>query len=196
MDDDIVLIDTFVNFRNGLKSLQSAFPQLQIRVINGSSSSLVQKLSDGQVDVAICTKPANPIPGLDWHSIAVEPFAVVAPAEAKGDSWQDLLRDNSFIWFNRKTWAGQGIEEELASLNIDVESAMEIDSLDAISNLVSEGLGVSIVPICKGRGPFSDRLRTLAFGDPPFTREVGAFTNSDGRADLVIDAFIEALQSS
>ncbi|NOD35813.1 LysR family transcriptional regulator [Ruegeria sp. HKCCA6837] len=180
----------------GLKALQTTYPALQVEVKNGSSSALAQKLTDGHVDVAICTKPVNPIPGLDWHSIAIEPFVVVAPAHAKGDKWQDLLRTQPFIWFNRKTWAGQSIEEELRAQNIDVKSAMEIDSLDAISNLVSEGLGVSIVPLCKGRRPFSNRLRTLPFGDPPFSREIGAFTNSDGRADLVIDTFIGALQSS
>lgn len=180
----------------GLKSIQSSYPALQVDVKNGSSSDLVHRLSDGRLDIAICTKPENPIPGLDWHSIAVEPFVMVAPAHAEGESWQDLLRLHPFIWFNRKTWAGQSIEEELSVQGIDVKSAMEIDSLDAISNLVSEGLGVSIVPICKGRQPFSSRLRTLPFGDPPFSREIGAFTNSDGRADIVIDTFIEALQSS
>lgn len=180
----------------GLKQLQATYPALQIRVKNGSSSALVAALADGNVDVAICTKPVNPFPGLDWHRIATEPFVVVAPAHTQGDQWQDLLQDHPFIWFNRKTWAGQGIEEELSAKGIDVTSAMEVDSLEAISNLVGEGLGVSIVPVCKGRRPFSDRLRTLPFGTPPFHREIGAFTNSGGRTDLVIDTFIEALQSS
>lgn len=180
----------------GLKSLQAAYPALKVEVKNGSSSALAQRLTEGHVDVAVCTKSTNPIPGLDWHSIATEPFVVIAPVYAEGETWPELLRDHPFIWFNRKTWAGQSIEQNLRDQGVDVKSAMEIDSLDAISNLVSEGLGVSIVPICKGRRPFSKRLRTLPFGDPPFSREIGAFTNSDGRADVVIDTFVEALQSS
>ncbi|WP_299948690.1 LysR family transcriptional regulator [uncultured Ruegeria sp.] len=180
----------------GLKSIQATYPALQVAVKNGSSAALAQRLAEGHLDVAICTKPENQIPGLEWHSIAFEPFVIVAPAHAEGENWQDLLRQHPFIWFNRKTWAGQSIEEELSVQGIEVKSAMEIDSLDAISNLVSEGLGISIVPICKGRRPFSTRLRTVPFGDPPFSREVGAFTNSDGRADIVIDTFVAALQSS
>lgn len=180
----------------GLKQLQATYPDLQVEVKNGSSSALAANLADGIVDVAICTKPENPIPGLDWHSIAIEPFVVIAPVHAQGEKWQDLIKNNPFIWFNRKTWAGQSIEEELRGQNIEVRSAMEIDSLDAISNLVSEGLGVSIVPICKGRRPFFARLRTLPFGEPQFSREIGAFTGSDGRSDLVVDTFISALQSS
>jgi len=180
----------------GLKSIQAVYPTLQVDVTNGSSAALAHRVAEGHLDVAICTKPENPIPGLEWHSIAIEPFVIVAPAHAEGDTWQDLLRQHPFIWFNRKTWAGQSIEEELRVQRIDVKSAMEIDSLDAISNLVSEGLGVAIVPICKGRRPFSKRLRMLPFGDPPFSREIGAFTNSDGRADIVIDTFITALKTS
>ncbi|NOD77567.1 LysR family transcriptional regulator [Ruegeria sp. HKCCD4332] len=178
----------------GLKLLQSTYPRLKIEVKNGSSSALADSLADGKVDVVICTKPVNPIPSLDWHSIASEPFVVVAPAHAKGETWQDLLQDHPFIWFNRKTWAGHSIEEELRAQGVEVKRAMEVDSLDAISNLVGEGLGVSIVPVCKGRRPFSNRLRTLPFGDPVFHREIGALTNSDGRSDFVIDTFIEALQ--
>lgn len=180
----------------GLKQLKATYPALKIEVKSGISGTLAAGLADGDVDVAICTRPLNPIPGLDWITIAREPFVVVAPVHAKGETWQDLLRDNPFIWFNRKTWAGQSIEDDLRARRIDVKSMMEVDSLDAITNLVSEGLGVSIVPVCKGRRPFSNRLRTLPFGDPVFTREIGAFTSSGGRSDLVIDSFIEALQSS
>lgn len=179
-----------------LKRLQAKYSSLRIELKNGSSSELAASLAKGDLDIAISTKPLNPIPGLVWHSIATEPFVVVAPVHAQGETWHDLLQSHPFIWFNRKTWAGQSIEEELKAKKINVLGAMEIDSLEAISNLVGEGLGVSIVPLCKGRRPFSKRIRHLPFGDPPFCREIGAFTNSDGRADLVIDSCIEALQSS
>ena len=179
-----------------IKLLQVQYPALEITLRNGSSSALAEKLAEGDLDVAICTKPLNPIPGLDWHAIATEPFVVIAPAHAEGGDWRDLLQDHPFIWFNRKTWAGHSIEEELRAKKVNVRGAMEIDSLEAISNLVSEGLGVAIVPICKGRRRFSNRIRQLPFGDPQFSREIGAFTITDGRRDLVIDACIDALQFS
>lgn len=179
-----------------LKLLQAGFPSLNIELKNGSSSGLVERLAQGDLDVAVCTKPLNPIPGLEWNPIAAEPFVVIAPVHSTGSNCRDLLQNHPFIWFNRKTWAGQRIEDELKAKKINVNGAMEIDSLDSISNLVSEGLGVAIVPICKGRRPFSPRIQQLPFGEPQFSREVGAFTMADGRVDLVIDAYIEALQSS
>ncbi len=178
-----------------LKRLQTQFPELQIDVCSGGSATLTADLADGGLDIAVCTRPVNPVPGLDWHPVATEPFAVVAPVDAEGDSYQALLRNHPFIWFNRKSWAGRKIEEQLTRQNIVVNATMEIDSLEAISNLVGEGLGVSIVPVCKGQRLFSEQVRTVPFGSPVFSREVGAFTNTDGRSDLVIDAFVEALQT-
>ncbi len=179
-----------------LKRLQLQFPDLAVDVRNGGSAGLADALSNGDLDVAICTKPINPVPGLEWHHVATEPFVVIAPAHVQGGDFQELLQNHPFIWFNRKTWAGQGIEDELARLKISVSAFMEIDSLEAITNLVSEGLGVSIVPICKCKRPFSQRIRSISFGNPPYSREIGAFTNTAGRADLVIDAFLGALQQN
>lgn len=177
----------------GLKHVQATYPGMRLDVRSGGSAALARDLAEGLLDVAICTRPLTPIPGLDWHVIAEEPFAVVAPAEAEGAGWDEVLRRYPFIWFNRKTWAGRSIETMLHNQGIEVKATMEIDSLEAITNLVGAGLGVSIVPVSKGRQPFSSRLRRLPFGDPVFTREVGALTLSGGRADLVIDTCISAL---
>lgn len=178
-----------------LKNLKECYPSLEVVVSSGSSSDLTMMLVDGRLDVVVCTKPVNPIPGLSWHPIATEDFAVIAPVYAKGDTYRELLLSYPFIWFNRKTWAGHSIEEALKAQKIAVKATMEIDSLEAISSLVSEGLGVSIVPICKGKSAFSECIRSVSFGDPVFRREVGAFTNRDGRADLVIDTFVGSMQS-
>ena len=180
-----------------LSALRDRHPALRIEVKSGSSAALSERLQAGELDVAVCTWPEkDPATELDWRHVATEPFVVVAPARAEGRTDAELLARHPFIWFNRKTWAGHSIEDELKAKKINVKSAMEIDSLEAISNLVSEGLGVSIVPLCKGRRAFSKRIRHLPFGDPPFRREIGAFTNSDGCTDLVIGSCIEALIAS
>ncbi|MEM7524363.1 MAG: LysR substrate-binding domain-containing protein [Pseudomonadota bacterium] len=178
-----------------LATLRAHHPELRIEIRNDSSAGLAARLQRGELDIAICTRPDPSPPGLIWSHVVEEPFAVIAPADAKGDTDADLLTSHPFIWFNRKTWAGRGIEAELSRRRIDVISDMEIDSLEAISCMVAAGLGVAIVPVCSGARPFPDDLRSIPFGDPPYVREVGALVAPNGAPEELIDAFLEALRA-
>lgn len=178
-----------------LGELRVLHPDLRIVVRSGGSAEMVAQLLKGRLDVVICTKPARPVQGLDWHLIAKEPFVVIAPTDKAHSNDVTLLTSMPFIWFNRKTWAGAGIENQLATRKIKVTATMEIDSLDAIASMVREGLGVSIVPVCKGTLAEWDGLRAVPFGDPPYVREVGALVPSDSVPDALIRVFLGVLQA-
>ncbi|MEM9637067.1 MAG: LysR substrate-binding domain-containing protein [Pseudomonadota bacterium] len=175
-----------------LAELRTQHPDLAIDVHSGSSDRLAEQLGQGALDIAICTKPPSPIQGLTWHHIAHEPLVVIAPKEAAGDE-RTLLSSLPFIWFNRKTWAGGAIETQLKNRSLDVHATMEIDSLDAIESMVREGLGVSIVPVCRGTRGIWPGLRSVPFGDPPFSRDVGALLSTEGPTNPLISAFLRAL---
>lgn len=177
---------------NALAELKAIHPALAFDVRSGSSDSLAKQLAEGALDVVVCTRPPRPVPGLNWHHIAHEPLAVVAPKDAVGDA-HELLTTQPFIWFNRKTWAGSRIEAQLKAQSIDVSAGMEIDSLDAIKSMVREGLGVAIVPICRGSSGIWPGLRSVPFGDPPYSREVGALLVDDSASDPMIQTFLRAL---
>ncbi|WP_299965131.1 LysR family transcriptional regulator [uncultured Roseobacter sp.] len=175
-----------------LAELRAQHADLSIDVHSDSSDRLAAQLGEGALDVAVCTRPPSPIAGLDWHVIAQEPLMVLAPVDAGGDV-RALLTGHPFIWFNRQTWAGGAIESHLAERGITVAATMEIDSLDAIQSLVRAGLGVSIVPLCRGGSGRWPGLRAVPFGDPPVTREVGALVPADARASTLIKTFLGAL---
>lgn len=175
-----------------LTELKALHPELSFDVRSGSSDSLAEQLMQGSLDVVICTKPPHPMPGLEWHHIADEPLAVIAPKETKGDA-KTLLTCEPFIWFNRKTWAGGDIEAQLKSRGITVNATMEIDSLDAIQVMVREGLGVAIVPVCHGHSGVWPGLRSVPFGDPPHKRDIGALIMNGAASDPLIQTFLKAL---
>ncbi|MBW4706273.1 LysR family transcriptional regulator [Roseobacter sp. YSTF-M11] len=175
-----------------LAELKTLHPDLSFDVHSGSSDSLAEQLAQGDLDIVICTKPPQPINGLEWHLIAHEPMVVIAPKEAEGND-ETLLTTQPFIWFNRKTWAGSGIEAELKARDIRVQATMEIDSLDAIAAMVREGLGVSIVPHCRGAPGVWPGLRSVSFGAPPFVRDVGALVAAGGLSDPLIATFLAAV---
>lgn len=178
-----------------LAVLRRAHPELRIEILTDTSARLAARLQRGELDIAICTRPDPSPPGLEWRRVATEPFVVIAPAAAEGETDDKLLTRNPFIWFNRKTWAGRGIETELRRREISVNSDMEIDSLEAIASMVSAGLGVSIIPVCKGARPFPADLRTVPFGDPPYMREVGALVAMGAAPESLTETFLDALRA-
>lgn len=178
-----------------LGELRVLHPDLRIDVRSGSSERMAEHLLKGQLDVVVCTKPAQPVPGLEWHLIAHEPFVVIAPLDSAQSTDEALLTTMPFIWFNRKTWAGAGIQNQLSARKIKVNATMEIDSLDAIASMVREGLGVSIVPVCNGTRPEWVGLKAVPFGDPAYTREVGVLVPSGAAPDALTKAFFGVLKA-
>lgn len=178
-----------------LARLRDRHPELRIEIRSGGSAALAARLNQGELDIAICTRPDPSPPGLEWRHVATEPYVVIAPAHAEGRTDEEVLTALPFIWFNRKTWAGRGIEAAMRRRGIEVASDIEVDSLEAIASLVGAGLGVSIVPLCRGARPFPRGLRALPFGDPPYRREVGALVAPDGAPAALIETFLEALRA-
>ncbi len=176
-----------------LAALRARHPELRIELRSGGSAELAERLGRGELDLAVVTKPDRSPPGLEWRDIAKEPLAVIAPAGAAGETDAELLTRHPFIWFNRKTWAGSGIEAELARRGLSVESDIEVDSLEAIASLVSAGLGVSIVPVSKGARPFPPGLRAVPFGG--YAREIGALVAPGAAPEPLVETLLAALRS-
>jgi len=154
-----------------LARLRALHPKLTIRVRTGPSSELAQAVRGAEIDVAVVTRPDIAPEGLVLHEIAREPLVVIAPADASETTDTGLIAAHPFIWFSRKTWAGQHIERLLHARGLRPSEAIEVDSLEAIESLVAHGLGVSVVPERPG-APLPETLRRLPFGDPQAGRHL------------------------
>ncbi|MDH3669116.1 MAG: LysR family transcriptional regulator [Paracoccaceae bacterium] len=152
-----------------LARLRDAHPKLMIQVRTGLSSELAQAVRGGELDAAVVTQPEMPPEGLALHHIADEPLVVIAPPGTQGTDDTALIAAHPFIWFNRKTWAGQHIERLLAARGLRPGKAMEVDSLEAIEAMVAHGLGVSVVPLRPGAALPADLVQ-LPFGVPQARR--------------------------
>lgn len=152
-----------------LARLRDAHPRLMIQVRTGLSSELAQAVRGAELDAAVVTHPELPPEGLALHHIANEPLVVIAPPGAEGGDDAALIAAHPFIWFNRKTWAGQHIERLLAARGLRPGAAMEVDSLEAIEAMVAHGLGVSVVPLRPGANLPGNMIQ-MPFGAPQQVR--------------------------
>jgi len=156
-----------------LNALRRQFPELQVSVKSGLSGELATAVMRRELDYALLTAPIIEIPELDITAIASEPFYVIGPAiQADVESDEELLRSMPYIAFNKRTWVGQHIAAKLQQRGIHVTEMIEIDSLEAIENLVADGFGVSIVPRRLHAILDSEKLVQVPFGNPIDTRQL------------------------
>ena len=155
-----------------LESMRESFPQLQVSVKSGLSSELASAVIARELDYALVTTPQVEMPELEITPIATEPFYVIGPVGTGLSSAAELLRSLPYIAFNKRTWVGQHIAARLQQRGIHIDASIEIDSLEAIENLVARGFGVSIVPLRLHAAAMSEDLVRFPFGDPVDTRQL------------------------
>lgn len=178
---------------SALASLKIEHPHLQIRVTSGLSIEMVTRLTGGEFDVVAVTEPSHIPGGTEWQPFAKEPLVVIAPPGSEGETDQEVLESMPFIRFSRKAWAGQIIESHLSERNIKLKTEMEIDSLEAISRMVANGLGASVVPHRCGGPPMDSGIRVIPFGTPQKFRTMGLLRRNSAHKSHLIDALHQAL---
>ena len=176
-----------------LKCLRKTQPQLRIKLTTRLSHELDEMLKKGTLDAALTVQPEMLAPQLQWKSYCEEPLAVIVPEDAELSDDETLLRTHPYIRFERYAWVGKLIDAELSRRNIDVTTAMDVDTLDGVFGLVANGLGVSIVPWRNIARPFPSNLKHVGFGSPPLSRELGILQRIDNPRAHLVDELFQAL---
>lgn len=126
--------------------LKLAYPRLNVNVVPGLTTTLVQQIERGALDLAIVSKPPFIPQNLTWLDVAEEPMEVLVSTQADSDDPIHLLRTRPFIRFSRSAVVGAMIEQWLQDHGIAVRESMELENLETISSMVLFNLGVSIAP--------------------------------------------------
>jgi len=177
-----------------LAALRAAHPRLRLRIRAGLSADLALMVRSGELDAALTTAPEAAIPGLRAREAAREPLEAIAPAAAQGGDARALLQGRPFIWFSRRTWAGQMIERRIEEMGLSVDAAMEVDSLEAVEALVRHGLGVSVAPRRAGVGRAG--IAAAPLGDPPLWRALALLERPRNPRARLADALLAAVRAA
>lgn len=176
-----------------LSALRERYPELQVRVRSGLSGELSAAVLRRELDYALLTMPEAEISGLEVTPIAREPLYVIGPAGLAAIATDvELIRAMPYIAFNRRTWVGQHIAARLQARGIHVTESIEIDSLEAIENLVAEGFGVSIVPRRLHAPVERNRLVQIPFDNPVDTRQL-VLVRPAGEIDSRLDEAVRQI---
>ena len=127
--------------------LKAQFPLASIRLTEGLSGALYEKVLLGQIDFALVLSPASS-PHLSIEPLATEQLHLIGPASC--NSQEDIeLKDIvnlPLILPHSNQWTRPAVETAAAKLGLRLRIDLEIDSTASTTEIVSSGGGYSIMP--------------------------------------------------
>ncbi|WP_054021412.1 LysR family transcriptional regulator [Piscinibacter sakaiensis] len=165
-------------FADALWAVKGANPRLDVKLFAGLSSDFAPRVARGELDAAIVTQPPYALPSnLVWSPMYAEPMVLIVPRVPRFDASGGalaLLSAAPFIRFDRATWTGRLVDEVLSACRVRVHEGMELNSVEAMVEIVRQGFGVSVVPRLANVDWGRDRaLRVLRLPGVDVQRHVG-----------------------
>ena len=165
-------------FADALWRLKREHQHLEVKLFAGLSSDFAYRVEHGELDAAIVTESPRPLAAsLVWTPLYSEPMVLIVPRRPHFPLPRqplEILREAPFIRFDRQTWTGYLIRKVLSQCKAKVRDELELNSIEAIAELVRQGFGISIVPQLANVQWNRDRaLRVIALPGVDVQRHVG-----------------------
>lgn len=137
------------------RRFQAKFERVQLHVSHETSAFILAAVESGELDAGVVAAPPQLSRGLQVTHRFNDDFVVIVPPKGKltlptrSISPADMLRmlaDQRWLMISEQTSTGKRLQAWLERNGVKLEVAMHADSFDFIVNLVSLGLGASIVP--------------------------------------------------
>ncbi|MCD6051228.1 MAG: transcriptional regulator, LysR family [Verrucomicrobia bacterium] len=181
-------------------AFQRKFPKVQLHVTQQSSNEIIVALEARTLDAGLLCPPRRLPRGLEITHRFDDQFTLIVPPNlslARADKRitvreaKKLLKEQRWLLLDPNGNTGRLLTLWLDKQNWAIEPAMELDSFDTIVNLVSLGLGVSLVP--HRVLPLYEKRRAVqrVLIKPTFQREVAVVVRKGLPRAEPLQAFVE-----
>jgi LysR family hydrogen peroxide-inducible transcriptional activator len=155
-----------------------ALPKLQLMLHEFQTAPLVERVVQGDLDVAILALPAD-TQGLVTRSLFAEAFVVAMPEKHRLTARKrlkvgDLAGEKLLLLEEGHCLRDQALEVcERAGTE---EQSFRATSLETLRQMVAAGLGITLLPRLASEGPFASArgLTVRPFSPPVPSRDIGA----------------------
>lgn len=126
-----------------------AYPAIRIELDEAFSDAIVQGVAEGRTEIGIYAATA---PSWGLHVAICDTHRLVAitprshPIASRKRVWFDELLQHDFVGLTRGTALQNQLDAEAAKRQKPLRLRVQVRSYDAVAKIVSEGLGVSLVP--------------------------------------------------
>jgi len=181
---------------SALQRLRGSVPDVEVFLLPGTSNSLYQHLIEGTIDAAVLVRPPFTIPKtFEWRLLRSERLVLLCPAGWSNVDAHSLLRTRPFLRYDRNNWGGRIADHYLRTSAITPREWLELVSLEAIAVMVSNGLGVALVPDWPRPWPDPGDLVRMDLPLPAKPREIGMLWPRSSPARRLVSVLLEALDA-
>ncbi|MBY4898219.1 LysR substrate-binding domain-containing protein [Cupriavidus sp. AU9028] len=185
-----VALGAVVSVMGGLShvvaGMKRTYPALDVRLVGAKSIDLAAQVEAGQLDAALLVEGPGRLPGtLRWSVLYQEPLVAIVAAGSDGADAADArtaLARQPFLRFDRAQRTGMLVERALRRAHLPVREFLELNSIEALVELVRQRVGVTVVPqLNRARWHEEEGLRVLPLdtGGRPLMRTVGMLERRD-----------------
>lgn len=177
-----------------LRALTQRAPQARPVIVPGTSRGLFQALQGGDLDAAIVVMPPFALPKtIHCALLRREPLVFISDAKNR-TSVASLLRRRPYIRYDPDAWGGRYAAKYLADSALEPTVMCDLDALEAIALLVSDGVGVSLVPRWAGIERFAGDCRVTQIPGGAYEREIVLLASAEPDRPNLLSILAEALQ--
>ncbi len=175
------------------REIHKALPRLELQLYEYQTSTMLEKLNAGQLDLGILALPVN-MDGLEARQLYEEPFALAVPAQhrlaQKKEVTVDDLKDETLLLLEDGHCLRDQALDVCSGVGVQEKQDFRATSLETLRQMVATGAGVTLLPELASRGDYGT-LRDVVmrpFAEPRPHRYVGAIWRKTTARRPAIDA--------
>ncbi len=185
-----VLAEKIVAFRE-------KYPAVKIEILSGYSPQTSEELKNGEIDVAFVNLPMK----IDDSMVLHGSFKRLTDVFVVGEKYAELaeravgiseLKKYPLITLDTDTVATKSLNRFLSSVGVDLTPSIQIGSFDMMKRLVSQGMGVGVLPKEYAERELAEGSLKIVETDPALpARSVGMVLPKNVTASYALRMFLE-----
>ena len=190
-----------------IQQYHQRFPNIQVAIDDVLSDIVVERVANNSVELGVTFEPQHS-EGLTFYPLYNDEFIAILPkqhplASQQEVTWTTLLQHN-FITLQRPSSVRKMIENTLKDANIDLTVAFDAHQLTTVIRMVSEGMGVAVVPATCRQQIREQNVVERTITSPSIERTVGGICKprsmlsiaAAAMLDTLMDAFAQPIKQS
>ena len=182
-----------------IQQYHQRFPNIQVAIDDVLSDIVVERVANNSVELGVTFEPQHS-EGLTFYPLYNDEFIAILPkqhplASQQEVTWETLLQHN-FITLQRPSSVRKMIENTLKDANIDLTVAFDAHQLTTVIRMVSEGMGVAVVPATCRQQIREQNVVERTITSPSIERTVGVICKPRSMLSIAAAAMLDTLMDA